>query len=1216
MIDRFLVPLAGLLFIAATTSGRAAEPSAPEYLGDQLAERIIHASQGFGTLGLNTAVVPSTRPGRKLSIGDVEYDRGLGMHAQGVVAIDLGGEFETFEAEVGLQAQASKTQGSVVFQVFVDDEQRFDSGVMKLDSPTNPVRVSVKGADELRLVVTDAGDSIVSDVANWANARLTRDPEAKERRARTAVNVAAFARVVTSDPNRMEGTKAGRVEEFPAEDISFTEELLSGPKRRFYLVPVNAEGVGCIGLQWHEFRYFRQVGLALSDRESLPEGVELQYWTGKSSWQGEWKTIDAPIEKTVDQWTWNISYKDSTRPTDKIRWIFPKSNKPIYVDGLGFSAQTTSFYKTVDLRIEAEPKMGKGPVKIEIYNGEFPMPGYDGGTLTKSWDPRKPLHVRVRYARTHVCKTDQTVLRFTNTTPPVAVGVEQVLENEAVYVPLAGLFVTRDPAPISLEAYRDKIAGHKTLRQRVHEMPDQTFERAFQAVHQPIQDRGPMMVSLACDQRKFIAYRHGPVAFKADYEPSAVFNGTTKRTGRQYPWPYELHAVYGDGNHEKLERHLDGQWLPMPVTTIDEDGVVYSTRTFVAPIDDEPIPGAPDWLRHCAVCVVEYTIENTRLDDAEALMTVAVLDDVKKQHRMAIRKVDGGMIAEKDGRLLAFLDTSQAGPLEVHTDDTSTTLLGELPGGSKVSCVGYIPAWKMPPEEHTMFRGTASKLAQKTKDYWEALMAPATQIELPSKLLTNVIRASQVHIMLAAGNEENGSRIDAWTSADRYGALESETQPILRGMDMMGHRDFARRGLEFFIARYNDAGYLTTGYTMMGTGWHLWTLAEFADRSQDLSWFEGVAPEVARVSRWIADQREKTKRLDVHGERVPNYGIMPPGVFADWARFTNLGVHEAHYCAGLREAARVLAKIDHPDAAKLAASADEFRDCVVRSYRWTQARTPVAPLGDGTFVPAQPPILFIFGEVGGFFPGEDGSRAWCKNAAAHHLMVNRMLDPNSEETSWMLDIMEGIEFLRSGMGEPEYDSETNHRLWFDLGGFNKCQPYYRRSVELYAQRDEIKPFIRGYFNTMPSLLSLENLSLWEHFHNLGGWNKTHETGWFLTQTRIMLLQERADELWLAPFVTRNWLKDGMIVRCQNAPTIFGPAGYEIRSSIADGVIEAVIDPPTTRPPSQMVLRLRHPDEKPIRTVTVDGKPHENFDPATEIIRFSPGPSQMTIRVEY
>ena len=567
--------------MVAATWTLAAEPGKPEYLGDDLAERIIHAHQGFGTLGLNTAVVPSHRPGRKLQIGEVQYDRGLGMHAEGVVAIDLGGEFLTFEAEVGLQAQTGETKGSVVFQVFVDDQQRFDSGVMKENMPPKPVRVSVKDANELRLVVTKGGDTIVSDVANWVNARLTRDPEAKERRARETVNVASFARVVASDPQRMEGTKAKRVEEFPAEDITFTEEVLPDAKGS-YTVPVDSEGVGCLGLEWREFRYFRQVGLTFANPEAVPEAIQLQYWTGQSSWQGEWKTIDAPIEKDGNRCTWRIAYKDSTRPTDKIRWIFPKSAGAIEVTDL--SVQTTSFYKTAQLRIEAEPTIDAGPINIEIYNGEF-LESDGIGTLSKTWDPRKPLHICVRCARTHRCKTDQTVLRFTNTMPPIAVGVEQVLENEAVYVPGIGLYGTRDPAPVSLKAYRQKIAGHKTLRQRVHEMPDQTFERALEVVHKPIQNHGPTMLSLACDQRKFIAYRHGPVAFKTDYAPSATFNGTTKRTGRQYPWPYELHATYGDGDYEGLTRHLDGDWLPMPVTVVNEDGVVYRTRTFVAPLD-------------------------------------------------------------------------------------------------------------------------------------------------------------------------------------------------------------------------------------------------------------------------------------------------------------------------------------------------------------------------------------------------------------------------------------------------------------------------------------------------------------------------------------------------------------------------------------------------------------------------------------------------------
>ncbi len=119
------------------------------------------ANQGFGTLGLNTAVVPSHRPGRKLRIGTVEYEHGLGMHAQGVVAIDLGGEF----------------------------------------------------------------------------------------------------------------------------------------------------------------RYIRQVDLQFADAAAVPDGVQLQAWTGSSSWQGSWRTLDVPIEKKEGRWSWQLSYQQSRQPTDKIRWI-------------------------------------------------------------------------------------------------------------------------------------------------------------------------------------------------------------------------------------------------------------------------------------------------------------------------------------------------------------------------------------------------------------------------------------------------------------------------------------------------------------------------------------------------------------------------------------------------------------------------------------------------------------------------------------------------------------------------------------------------------------------------------------------------------------------------------------------------------------------------------------------------------------------------------
>ncbi len=200
----------------------AAESPRPEFISDALRERISSASLSWGSLGLNTAVKPSHRDPNRLRIGETVYDRGLGVHADSEVAVDLAGEYLVFEAEVGVQWQG-QTAGSVVFQVFVDDRKEFDSGVMKESDPPRSVRVSVKDADELRLVVDNAGDGITSDVADWVNARLTRNPGPRPPRA-AAVNVAVFARVVASDPRRIEGTKADRKHEFPAEDLALTEE--------------------------------------------------------------------------------------------------------------------------------------------------------------------------------------------------------------------------------------------------------------------------------------------------------------------------------------------------------------------------------------------------------------------------------------------------------------------------------------------------------------------------------------------------------------------------------------------------------------------------------------------------------------------------------------------------------------------------------------------------------------------------------------------------------------------------------------------------------------------------------------------------------------------------------------------------------------------------------------------------------------------------------
>ena len=210
--------------------------------------------------------------------------------------------------------------------------------------------------------------------------------------------------------------------------------------------------------------------------------------------------------------------------------------------------------------------------------------------------------------------------------------------------------------------------------------------------------------------------------------------------------------------------------------------------------------------------------------------------------------------------------------------------------------------------------------------------------------------------------------------------------------------------------------------------------------------------------------------------------------------------------------------------------------------------------------------------------------------------------------------MEDVQFLSDGWFD--YPAAMNELDWFNLGGFSKVQPYYTRNCEVYALRDDVKPFVRSYFNTIAAMLNPEVLSFWEHFNHSGAWDKTHETGYFLHQTRTMLVTERGDQLWLAAFITSNWLQDGMEVAVTNAPTRFGPVAYRLSSHVKDGYIEANIEPPTRDAPKLLVLRLRHPDGQRIRRVTVNGKSHRNFDPVRECIFLKPTRERMVVLAKY
>lgn len=104
---------------------------------------------------------------------EVSFERGIGAHATSTITYDLSDkDYAFFSSYVGVDRQMFGTVGSVSFEIYVDGEKKFDSGVMTSRDAMKYVEVDINDAKELKLVVTDGGNGIGSDHATWGDTKL------------------------------------------------------------------------------------------------------------------------------------------------------------------------------------------------------------------------------------------------------------------------------------------------------------------------------------------------------------------------------------------------------------------------------------------------------------------------------------------------------------------------------------------------------------------------------------------------------------------------------------------------------------------------------------------------------------------------------------------------------------------------------------------------------------------------------------------------------------------------------------------------------------------------------------------------------------------------------------------------------------------------------------------------------------------------------------
>ena len=1180
-----------------------------EYLGDVVHGISIRPWLFMSKLGIDQTLGTNV----PIKIKDTVFKHGVSTDAPSEIFVSLDGQYLSFDAMVGMQAD---TVGPVSFQVDLDGKKVFDSGNMTASDEARPVSLSVKRAKVMRLFVGGG-----SGKANWADARLVRIKEADH------VDMSTFGTVKTWDPVRMDGVRFSRLEEFQADDL-YRGTSLKGSKSGIYTVPAS----GCIGMEWSEMRRFADVGLQFAGKEiPSPEGVRVEGWVKQdimalgeySTWQGKWVPISGKIEQQGDTWMVRLNGKDAmvADGTYKIRWIFPNVKTPIKIRQ--FIANTTSRWETADVIFQAEKPSAGAIGKVELYNGA--IVGADGDSLKCTWDMTTPLKLKVRYTTARPWAFDRTVIRLRLPGGSFGIAIDDLVAKDCIYVKDAGLFAVKSPAKMTLAQYKASIKGKETILERVRKMPDQSFTQAVDALYQPNQDRSPTLLSLAWDNRKMVMDRDGTVRF----------GGPLVLNHYQFFFRYEIKPSFGSGT--KLlgdKRELDGGWMPIPKITLADGGLTYQQTTFVAPYGKpRPVDKGGPWINENPLGVTEYSVENPGDVPGEASIKLTLNEEVRPKDWKTMdigsltvlayaettpRPIDVDiqpgkiMLKASDGQILAVITT---GSMKVDAKNGVVTLTGTIPAKSKVQCYAYMPVeWDIKPDDIIKMAG-GEQMHDAAKTYWEKVMAPAMQIDIPDTLLKNLLYASQIHCMLASRSPKNeGTLIDPWIASQYYCSLDTESHAMLRGMDMMGQSEYARRGYEFFIGQENPAGFLAFGYTLMGTGQHLWFMDEHQRLTGDTTWWKNLSPKIDNIGEWIIRQTDKTKKVDVNGKRVPEYGLLPPGTVADWQDWGYTFSMEGYYYAGMSRVAKSLAEIGDPKAKTFGKAANQLRKDIMRSYDETQSQSPVIELRDGTWAPYSPFQIGRPGPIDTFFPNE-GIGLYDVELGPHHMVDEGVIDPYSRQVGWMADYMEDVRFMESCPVAGCLPADKTEKDWFNRGGFPRSQPYYGRYPELCALRDDVKPFVRTYFNQLATMFNREDLTLYENPW-ASVWNKTHETGHLLQQSRMMFLMERGKELWLAPFVTNNWMKDGEVVSIKNAPSFFGPVSYQITSHTADGYIEAIVTPPTRETPKSIVIRLRHPDGKLMRSVTVNGKPWKDFDSKKEIVRLKPSKGSITVRANY
>jgi hypothetical protein len=962
------------------------------------------------------------------------------------------------------------------------------------------------------------------------------------------------------------------------------------------------------GVMWEDPREIHRVVVGFTDTPPSPDHVRLEYWG--SRWPEQRLPKDRePGGGDVGWMELGNWYKDGWRAADTdaqieghaIVFTFRPVNAKEFPQLKDYAAR---FRYTLKLRVAVD-----GPAAPPSAISALTDSTLQERTFQLAWE--KPAQARVdavfngRVVRAESIRPlggrylvetavnpdpntfDRTLVTISRDRDVFTFAMDD-LKGGPLLLPHLGVVVLpggdqRDYAAVATET---KSRGQKTLYDRVAELPEQTWRKAWDGMP-PKKSRISFPLGLDGGRQRFRLRADGSVDFRANDSYLAARPGKdTPRLALEKP---DMALRFGL-SYEPSHRNLEEESLPVCETTWDQPGVRIDQTAFVTPLEGTQAVGPVPPADSTVVFMARFTFTNTTSEPRTVTLPLKL---EAGELRPVVRVDPDGVVWNGDN----FRGLIVSGTPGEWASDPGRIVVTLIPGQAKtmVLKIPYLVLTE-PAERAALKRLDFDTERTAVAGYWRRRMDESSVLVTPEPMLNEFYRSHAMHLLVNCEREPGSDRRFARVGSFVYGVYGNESCMMVVDLDRRGYHREARECLDAWLhyqgtvelpgsfasrdgVLYGAGGYEAGGYNQHH-GWILWMMAEHYRFTRDEPWLRGAAPGIVKACDWIIRETARTKdRPEL--ER----GLLPAGSLEDIGDWWTWLSTSCYTWRGLDSAAWALEQVHHPDAGRIRRAADDYHRALIANFTRAMERSPVVRLRDGTAVPQIPSQVHRRGRSFGWI---------CQTLEGPmHLLITGAIAPRSELATWILNDYEDNLYLSNQYGYVLDDFERN---WFGRGGMS-MQACLLLDVEPYLHRDDVKQALRALFNAEAVSHFPDVRMNTEHaLPEMGDWkgdifkssDEANVAGWL----RYLFVREEDDTLLIGQAVPRGWLAQGQRCGIERAATYFGP--MSVIYSGGENQITARLEGPRRNPPTRIRVRVREPRERSIQSVMVNGKPWTEF----------------------